>query len=148
MTTVDISILEFSRVSNIEIANIECRYRIHTYYVPTTYLLHTYYIPRLTFSMRSMIKWLATTGRFLFIYFNCLFRDDPPSESVRNLVAELSSLDTDSLCEVDPIKEFNIRDIDLRDNHTYLRQIEATLGRYECIQCSTFSKHVSDCVEV
>ena len=44
--------------------------------------------------------------------------------------------------EVNPIKEFNIRDIEIHDEYVILASLQSTLDSFVCNQCSSFSEHV------
>ena len=45
--------------------------------------------------------------------------------------------------EVNPIKEFHIRDIEIHDEYMMLASLQSTLDTYVCNQCSSFDEHVS-----
>ena len=74
-----------------------------------------------------------------------LRREDPPSESTMLAGQELLRLTEDSpngLTYLDPVKDFNMKYIDVVDKVEQINQLEASINSYGCIDCPQFTQHV------
>lgn len=72
------------------------------------------------------------------------FREDPPSQSVSVATQELlrlSESNPDGIPKLNIIKDFNIRDIDLMEQHRSLQFMETEIARFNCVNCPHFLEH-------
>ena len=83
---------------------------------------------------------------YIIFEYIVIFREDPPSQTTVSAGQELLRLvesNADGLTYLDPIKEFNIRDIFVAEKAKKVNQIEAAINAYKCIDCPQFPQHVS-----
>lgn len=83
---------------------------------------------------------------FLLFFLFFLSREDPPSQSVSVATQELlrlSESNPDGIPKLNIIKDFNIRDIDLMEQHRSLQFMETEIARFNCVNCPHFLEHVS-----
>lgn len=72
------------------------------------------------------------------------FREDPPGQSVSVATQELlrlSESNPDGLTKLNIIKECNIRDIDLMEQHRSLQFMETAIAQFNCVNCPHFLEH-------
>lgn len=72
------------------------------------------------------------------------FRDDPPGRTTLSAEQELlrlSEANPEGLGAMDPIKDFNIRDIDMVTTIARKQSLEEQIINYKCLNCPTFSEH-------
>ncbi|XP_076455160.1 superkiller complex protein 2-like isoform X2 [Babylonia areolata] len=72
------------------------------------------------------------------------FKDDPPSQSVTVATQELlrlSEKNPGGLKGLDPVKDLNLRDIDLVEQFRSLRFMEEGIGQFQCVHCAKFEEH-------
>lgn len=73
------------------------------------------------------------------------FRDDPPSQTTAVAGQELRRLtesNSDSLAFLDPIKDFNMKHLDVVEKVKRINQLEISINSYQCIECPLFIQHV------
>ena len=64
--------------------------------------------------------------------------------SAEQELLRLSEANPEGLGTMDPIKDFNIRDIDMVTTIARKQSLEEQLINYQCLNCSTFAEHVSE----
>ena len=72
--------------------------------------------------------------------------NDPPCRSATMAEQELLRLtetNPEGLVTMDPIKDFNIRDIDMVEQIMRKQSLEGMMGNYSCVNCPKFYEHVS-----
>ncbi|XP_041481057.1 helicase SKI2W-like [Lytechinus variegatus] len=75
------------------------------------------------------------------------FRNDPPGQSAVLATQELLRLietNPDGLDTLDPVRDLNIRDIDLVDKFTTRDLVEKTVDKFNCTLCFNFQQHYAD----
>eukprot|EP00794_Sanderia_malayensis_P015879 gene15879-17479_t len=74
------------------------------------------------------------------------FRDDPPSQTTVKAGQELLRLvesDPNGLPLLDPIKDFNLKNLEFVEKIKKKNQLENSINGYNCIDCPQFVKHFS-----
>lgn len=71
-------------------------------------------------------------------------RNNPPSQSTLQLIAELSRATRESIRPLNAVQDFKLRDVDTHEQHEKLAGLKAILDTYQCNQCSSFREHVSN----
>eukprot|EP00112_Aurelia_sp_Birch-Aquarium-sp1_P007962 Seg187.3 transcript_id=Seg187.3/GoldUCD/mRNA.D3Y31 product="Helicase SKI2W" protein_id=Seg187.3/GoldUCD/D3Y31 len=72
------------------------------------------------------------------------FRDDPPSQTTVTAGQELLRLvetNPDGLTYLDPIKDFNMKHLEVVEKIKRVNQLESSINSYKCIECPQFEKH-------
>jgi len=72
------------------------------------------------------------------------FRENPPSESTILAAQELFRLlesNPDGVSCLDPIRDFNMKNIDVVENMSRLSKLEASINSYKCVDCPQFTQH-------
>ena len=75
-----------------------------------------------------------------------LYRNDPPGKSTISAEQELlrlSEANPEGLGTMDPVKDFNIRDIDMVTTIARKQSLEEQMMNYTCLNCPKFAEHVS-----
>ncbi len=86
--------------------------------------------------------------KIVMYFHDCVFhfRNDPPGQSVSVATQELLRLvesNPTGLPALDPIKDLHMRDMELVDRFTILRQIEDSLQTFQCVNEPNFLENVS-----
>ena len=77
-----------------------------------------------------------------YYFFNS---DDPPSQTTVTAGQELLRLieaNPDGLTYLDPIKDFNMKHLEVVEKVKRVNQLESSINSYQCIECPQFEKHV------
>lgn len=64
--------------------------------------------------------------------------------SAEQELLRLSEANPEGLGTMDPIKDFNIRDIDMVTTIARKQSLEEQIIYYKCLKCPTFAEHVSE----
>lgn len=64
--------------------------------------------------------------------------------SAEQELLRLSEANPEGLGTMDPIKDFNIRDIDMVTTIARKQSVEEQIINYKCLNCPTFTEHVSE----
>jgi len=75
-----------------------------------------------------------------------LQRNDPPGKttvSAEQELLRLSETNPEGLSTMDPIKDFNIRDLDMVTTIARKQSLEEQVANYSCLNCPKFTEHVS-----
>ena len=89
----------------------------------------------------SKFEILQTFVILCFFYF----RDDPPSQTTMVAGQELLRLlesNPDGLAYLDPIKDFNMKHLEVVENVKRINHLECMIASYQCIDCPQFVQHV------
>ena len=73
-------------------------------------------------------------------------RENPPSESTILASQELFRLlesSPDGVSCLDPIRDFNMKNIDIVENINRINKLEVSINSYKCVDCPQFTQHVS-----
>ncbi|XP_006813031.1 superkiller complex protein 2-like, partial [Saccoglossus kowalevskii] len=72
------------------------------------------------------------------------FRDAPPGPSCSSATQELLRLiesNPDGMEAMDPVTDFQIRDIDIVEQFYQKKMMENSISKYKCLNCSQFEQH-------
>lgn len=73
-----------------------------------------------------------------------LQRNDPPGKttvSAEQELLRLSETNPEGLSTMDPIKDFNIRDLDMVTTIARKQSLEEQVANYSCLNCPKFTEH-------
>ncbi|XP_068695347.1 superkiller complex protein 2-like [Montipora foliosa] len=72
------------------------------------------------------------------------FRNDPPGKttiSAEQELLRLSEANPEGLSTMDPVRDFNIRDIDMVTTIARKQSLEDTISNFKCLDCPKFTEH-------
>ena len=78
-----------------------------------------------------------------------LQRNDLPGKttiSAEQELLRLSEANPEGLGTMDPVKDFNIRDLDMVTTIARKQRLEERMANYVCLNCPKFTEHVRFCL--